>query len=185
VLAVGDELRPTGTDRGLLRRIAEQSGGKERDTLAGIFLDRDAERFAYTSLTPLLIQLAAFALLLSVAVRRLTLPEVLERAWLSLFSRGHVPAPTLKPPPARGESALAALSRVRERKGRAGADETPPSVPRFSRAAISPVRGSGAAQPTAPPENASRGVSASPTLGVTRAPTAAEILLARRRDRNK
>ena len=46
----GDELRPTGTDRGLLRRIAELTGGKLRDTLAGIFPDRDAERFAYTPL---------------------------------------------------------------------------------------------------------------------------------------
>lgn len=183
VLALGDELRPTGTDRGLLRRIARQSGGKERDTLAGIFLDRDAERFAYTPLNPLLIQLAALALLLAVAARRLSTPELLERAWANL--RAPRPrAATPAPPQVAQTSALGALQRVRSRHA-PSADEEPPSVPRFSRPPPVPT----AAPPPAATKPAARGAStpppgsspAAPPAG--RAPTAAEILLARRRGR--
>jgi len=181
VLALGDELRPTGTDRGLLRRIAQQSGGKERDTLAGIFLDRDAERFAYTSLAPLLVTLAAFALLFSVGARRLTVPEPLERAWAALFSASKevVPAPRYEP----GESAISALSRVRQRKTQAGVDEAPPSVPRFSRPAITVAQPPGAASKAARAESAARTTPVPPDGAVGRPPTAAEILLARRRGR--
>jgi uncharacterized membrane protein len=74
-LGSGEELRPTGTDRALLGRIAERSQGKLRETLAGVFEDRPARRFAYASLTATLTLLAAFGLLLMVAARRLALPE--------------------------------------------------------------------------------------------------------------
>jgi uncharacterized membrane protein len=74
-LSAGEELRPTGTDRALLTRITEQSGGKLRDTLAGIFEDRPPRRFAYTSVAPALALAAAFLLLLMVAARRLAVPE--------------------------------------------------------------------------------------------------------------
>jgi hypothetical protein len=74
-LGAGEELRPTGTDRALLRRVTELSQGKLRDTLAGIFEDRPPRRFAYSSLTTLLTLLAALGLLFMVAARRLALPE--------------------------------------------------------------------------------------------------------------
>jgi hypothetical protein len=181
VLALGDELRPTGTDRGLLRRIAEQSGGKERDTLAGIFQDRDAQRFAYTSLTPLLIALAAFALLFSVGARRLTIPEPLERAWHALFSARK--ERILAPRHGAGDGAISALSRVRQRKVRAGVDETPPSVPRFSRPAITVPAPATSPSPVIRAETTNRTTPVPSEVGVSRPPTAAEILLARRRGR--
>ncbi|HET9956962.1 MAG TPA: hypothetical protein VFQ61_20840, partial [Polyangiaceae bacterium] len=76
VLSRGDELRPTGTDRALLRRISELSSGKVRDTLAGIFNDRDARRFAYDALSGWLAAMAALCLLGSVAIRRIHLPPL-------------------------------------------------------------------------------------------------------------
>jgi uncharacterized membrane protein len=80
VLGAGEELRPTGTDMALLGRIAELSGGKRRDTLAGIFSDRAAKRFSYDDVTRGLVIAAAFALLLAVAARRLAMPDAIE-AW--------------------------------------------------------------------------------------------------------
>lgn len=70
VLTAGEELRPTGSDSALLERIAAMSGGHVRDTLAGLFDDRAARRFAYRSLVPPLLVLAAIAMLLAVAARR-------------------------------------------------------------------------------------------------------------------
>ncbi|MEQ9320995.1 MAG: VWA domain-containing protein [Polyangiaceae bacterium] len=75
VLTAGEELRPTGTDHALLSRIAELTGGKRRDTLAGIFNDRAGRRFAYRDITMALVLVAAFAFLLAIAARRLALPE--------------------------------------------------------------------------------------------------------------
>jgi Ca-activated chloride channel family protein len=74
VLGAGEELRPTGTDRILLKRIAEMTGGKVRDTLAGLYDDRAKRRFAYKPLLPLLSLVAALAMLLGVASRRLGVP---------------------------------------------------------------------------------------------------------------
>ncbi|MBX3182297.1 MAG: VWA domain-containing protein [Polyangiaceae bacterium] len=74
VLSFGDELRPTGTDRALLARIAALTGGKERDTLAGLFHDRVSRRFAYRAIDDLLIWVAALTLLLGVGARRLAVP---------------------------------------------------------------------------------------------------------------
>ncbi|MEO8876982.1 MAG: vWA domain-containing protein, partial [Polyangiaceae bacterium] len=75
VLTAGEELRPTGSDRALLTRIANMTGGKVRDTLAGAFDDRAARRFAYTPISSALALMAAFAMLLGVASRRLGSPE--------------------------------------------------------------------------------------------------------------
>ena len=74
VLSAGEELRPTGSDRILLSRVATMTGGKLRDTLAGLYDDRAARRFAYTPLLPLLSLVAACAMLLGVAARRLGVP---------------------------------------------------------------------------------------------------------------
>ncbi|WP_434045332.1 MULTISPECIES: VWA domain-containing protein [Sorangium] len=81
-MTAGEELRPTGSDLSLLGRIAEFTGGKRRDTLAGIFEDRASRRFAYRDATPPLVLFAALALLLAVAARRLALPEA-AAAWLA------------------------------------------------------------------------------------------------------
>ncbi len=74
VLSAGEELRPTGSDRLLLTRVSTMTGGKLRDTLAGLYDDRAARRFAYTPLLPLLSLIAACAMLLGVASRRLGVP---------------------------------------------------------------------------------------------------------------
>jgi uncharacterized membrane protein len=186
VLTVGDELRPTGTDRGLLRRISEQSGGKLRDTLAGIFLDRDAERFAYTPLSSLLLCLAAFALLLAVAARRLSMPEGLERFWANFRASNPVVVPaatsdaaTAAPP----ATAVGALQRLRTRKASPAADEAPPSVPRFSRPPPLPSLTHAARPGVPPPPPPVARTGAPPAPPGARQPTAAEILLARRRGR--
>jgi hypothetical protein len=76
VLTIGDELRPTGSDRALLTRIASMTNGKVRYTLAGLFEDRGARRFAYTPLGTWLALTAAIAMLLAVASRRLGVPNV-------------------------------------------------------------------------------------------------------------
>lgn len=195
VLTLGDELRPTGTDRGLLRRIAEQSGGKMRDTLAGIFQDRDAERFAYTPLGPWLIVIAAFGLLLAVSARRLTMPEVVERAFVQFrtpplvrpasASDGSLPSGTTAPPPT---TAVGALKRLRTRKAPPATDEPPASVPRFSRPPPPPPPEMPAQSARLPPaarlpSSVATKPSSVPPAPTTRQPTAAEILLARRRGR--
>jgi Ca-activated chloride channel homolog len=74
-LGAGEELRPTGSDRALLSRLASMTGGKVRDTLAGIFDDRAAKRFAYSPLATPLVLFAALAMLSAVASRRLGIPE--------------------------------------------------------------------------------------------------------------
>jgi hypothetical protein len=75
VLDRGEELRPTGSDRALLVRIASMTGGKMRDTLAGAFDDRTAQRFSYAPLAQWLSLLAGIALVLAVAARKMALPE--------------------------------------------------------------------------------------------------------------
>ncbi len=79
VLSAGEELRPTGTDRVLLSRIASMTGGKVRDTLAGIYDDRAARRFAYTPMGAPLVLCAAIAMLMGVGARRLGMPEFLTK----------------------------------------------------------------------------------------------------------
>lgn len=86
VLGAGEELRPTGTDRVLLERVASMTGGRVRDTLAGLYDDRAARRFAYKPLLPLLALVAACAMLFGVASRRLGVPAFVS----AMFgARGH------------------------------------------------------------------------------------------------
>jgi len=84
VLSPGDELRPTGSDLALLSRIADFTGGKNRSSLASIFADRASRRFAYKDATPIFILVAAGALLLAVAARRLGIPDPLIRFYENL-----------------------------------------------------------------------------------------------------
>jgi Ca-activated chloride channel family protein len=87
VLTAGEELRPTGSDRALLTRMAAMSGGKMRDTLAGLYDDRQSRRFAYTPLTSPLVLVAGLAMVLGVGARRLGVPAVVTRALAAMRAR--------------------------------------------------------------------------------------------------
>jgi uncharacterized membrane protein len=149
VLTAGEELRPTGSDLSLLGRIVELSGGKRRDTLAGIFADRAARRFSYQDGTPALVLLAAFGLLLSVAARRLSLPDAVG-ALAGRVAAGLRPRPRAAAgvgAAGASEVTLASLLEARERGMRArGADE-----PRGAPGAGQPAAGAApvAGQPSA------------------------------------
>ncbi len=80
VLTAGEELRPTGSDRALLGRITTMTGGKMRDTLAGVYDDRAARRFAYTPLGAPLVLIAGLALVMGVGARRLGVPAFVSAA---------------------------------------------------------------------------------------------------------
>ncbi|WP_437928298.1 VWA domain-containing protein [Sorangium sp. So ce291] len=126
-MTAGEELRPTGSDLALLGRIAEFTGGKRRDTLAGIFEDRASRRFAYRDATPQLVLFAAVALLFAVAARRLALPEAVgawaARAGERLRARRWTGAAE---PASAGATVGALLSaRERGRERREGAQERP------------------------------------------------------------
>ena len=157
-------------------------------TLAGVFLDRDAERFAYTSLAPWLFWIAALGLLLAVSARRLTAPEGLEQVWGAFRAprpqQDPALSPALGPEPQTRPTAVGALRRVRGRKAAPPVDEPPPSVPRFSRPPPLPTT-SPAPQLARQPRSAARipATPGAPTGPAPRQPTAAEILLARRRGR--
>ena len=128
VMNSGEELRPTGSDLGLLARISEMTGGKRRDTLAGIFADRATRRFSYRDATSPLVLLAAFGLLLAVAARRLSLPEAVaawpgrvRRAIAALWRPHEEAAPV-------AEATVGALLAARERS-RAERAAAPPGAP--------------------------------------------------------
>jgi uncharacterized membrane protein len=117
-LTAGQELRPTGSDRVLLRRVASATGGRVRDTLAGLFDDRSAKRFAYASLAPFIAAMSALAMLFAVAARRLGLPDLLSasarplRAWrTNRAERRHAQALDAE---RRQQQAIAEQSRLRD-----------------------------------------------------------------------
>ncbi len=183
-LSAGEELRPTGSDRGLLRQIARVTDGKVRDTLAGIFADREALRFAYQNLNQMLAVLAACCLLLGVASRRLAVPDFI----LSASGAAESSRRSAKERRAARSGALersqasAGLKALRQAKARAdmrAAD--PPShaaLPSPMPIALPPASPRFASQPPAPAPGQER-PSEQPLAG--RRQTAAEILLARRR----
>ena len=194
VLTAGEELRPTGTDMALLRRIAELTAGKKRDTLAGIFGDRASRRFSYKDSTPTLLVLAAFGLLLAVAARRLSVPDG-ALAWMTrLTARTPRRAPAADKQAPAPEATLGALLEARDRglKGREGdgKQERPAggraaphtAAPRQPSTAMRPI----AARPVAPgsahgPQGAARPGDGSGPPSQGRPLSAAEILLARRK----
>ncbi len=193
VLTAGEELRPTGSDLALLGKIAELTGGKKRDTLAGIFGDRASKRFSYKDITPVLLMLAAFGLLLAVAARRLAMPDRV-LAWQAAFlARWHRKTPRSSAPVPHPEGTLTALRDAKERGAREReappprASSTPSTMQhaptRAAPVARAPVPGAtsaappqGAAPAQKPAEHGAAGPPASRPL------TAAEkILLARRK----
>ena len=194
VLTAGEELRPTGSDIALLTRIAEFSGGKKRDTLAGIFADRAAKRFSYKDATQPLLFLAAFGLLFAVAARRLAVPDGVlafqQRFLARLRNRPRASrAGTTDATPTMGALLDAKERGTRSREAPRPAppfaeaqtpsrspSAVPPRIPAPGSAAIPRKHaepGPTAARPAQPPGRA--------RPPETRPLTAAEILLARRR----
>lgn len=178
-LPVGEELRPTGTDRALLARIAGISGGKVRSTLAGIFAERDLDRRAYQNLDFFWFLLGSSALLLSVAARRLSLRVP---AFLRLRPR---PAPgNATQERAQKPSTLDALRAARERHDAARErDGAPPlsrklPLPPAASPASSAAEGSAAGRAVTPATRTSSRPAGKPQ-------SAAEILLERRRRRER
>jgi Mg-chelatase subunit ChlD len=178
VLSAGEELRPTGSDRAVLARIALMTGGKVRDTLAGLFNDRSGRRFAYDDVSGLCAMLSALFLLGSVATRRLlfswrgaTLFARLTNALTGLVRRRRTDTPTTA-------SAAPTLGALLRRKARAPEPAHAPAVPvrtHVPRAHPTPHAAAVPAPPTAPDEAAP----------ASRPRTAAEILLERRRQRRQ
>ncbi|HEY4116471.1 MAG TPA: hypothetical protein VGM56_01395 [Byssovorax sp.] len=182
VLTAGEELRPTGSDVALLTRVAEFTGGRRRDTLAGIFGDRATRRFAYEDLTSMLVVVAALTLLFAVGARRLSPPLWLVQ-WFEGLRRA-APSPVAVGP----EAALALLQ---SKRARAAAQPTPPPVdvrvpapaPRAAPVARAAPIASQAPKATAPPTDAPLPPPADAPPASSRPLTAAEILLARRKGR--
>jgi len=75
VLSRADELRPTGSDRRTLERIAEVTGGVVDAPLGGVFTRRTGLRPTPLPLAPFLLPAALALMLLGVAARRLGLPQ--------------------------------------------------------------------------------------------------------------
>jgi hypothetical protein len=181
VLTAGEELRPTGSDRTLLGRIAELTGGKKRDTLAGIFADRASQRFAYEDAARPLLLLATFGLLLAVTARRLTLPDAMVTLPGRLWTLARALRTARPATPPQAEATLEALLGARDRAARAR--ETPTAAGQASTAKrAAPVTGALAYSPTMPVAaiaKPSRGAGVTPPSSTPL--TAAEILLARRK----
>jgi hypothetical protein len=192
VLGAGEELRPTGSDVAMLARIAELTGGKKRDGLAGIFHDRATKRFAYEDATSTLVVLAACALLLAVAARRLSVPDALLALPARLRARFARRAST-SAAPSDAATVLSSLLAARERT-RAARDAPPPAAvpPAPSRAAHPPAAAPPAAAFRAPAASAPREPAQAPAPRAPAPPgpnaktppkSAAEILLERRKRR--
>jgi hypothetical protein len=185
VLTAGEELRPTGSDLALLGRVVELTGGKKRDTLAGIFADRASRRFSYKDATPALVMLAAWGLLLAVAARRLAMPDAVAR-WaaraVSTLRALRVENAVEKRDHVDAEATLGALLTARDRGVKAregeGTKDEGAAVARQPVAAPRPVVTAPRPVVTAPPLSAPP-----PQVGgaAERPMSAAEILLARRK----
>lgn len=189
-LTAGEELRPTGSDRRLLGQLASVSGGKMRDTLAGIFRDRDAQRFAYAPLSAALLIACAIALLLSVGARRLALPELLTtwpaRRAAARARRAEEHAESARARAVEQKQGAQVFEALRDAKARSVAHGAPPPIPAASEAPppsvprmAAPIKVS-RPDPAAPPGSSSAPAADQPA---THKLSAAEILLARRRGR--
>jgi Ca-activated chloride channel homolog len=188
VLTAGEELKPVGSDRALLARIAAMTGGKMRDTLAGLFDDRAARRFAYRSLVPWLVLCAAGAMLLGVAARRLAVPDVITQVSVRARARREEAARR------RAERATEDVQRqaiaveeqrrlhdaiaARRRRGNAAAPDLPASFTPNAPRAAPPPPGPPRPGTALPPPAASP-----PRAPAERLLTAAERLALKRRER--
>jgi Mg-chelatase subunit ChlD len=194
VLNVGQELRPTGTDRGLLRRIATLTGGRERDTLAGVFATREKKRFAFYGLAAWLLPCAAAALLLAVAARRLALPD----RWLASLRSGLGATSALLAPRQKAAAEpspvthLAASLRLARENKRSAPEARPAAVVTRPPVAQTPPSEHGTAGlppsqlliPTPRPASSAQSAKQDDpqrAAANARQPSAAEVLLARRK----
>jgi Ca-activated chloride channel family protein len=189
VLTAGEELRPTGTDRALLSRLAQLTGGRLRDTLAGVFDERQQRRLSYRSLLGWLVSLAACALLLSVAARRLVLPQAvtaLPARWRRARAEARRPRTAARAQQQQDQSAALALLKARRAAAQpepSWTDRTEPvDVPRFARPAPAPAWPAAAPSSTAPP-TLPRAQAHTDAPAPSRPLSTAELLLARRRGR--
>jgi uncharacterized membrane protein len=195
VLTTGEELRPTGSDRPLLTRLATTSGGKVRDTLAGIYDDRAVRRFAYSPMGPLLLLVAGIAMVLGVGARRLGVPDFVAR--LTARARAARAAARAR----AGDADRAARDRVAEQerlraallaKKQSALPPPPPippgalgSVPRYvprSGPAASSLHSTSTPEPRAAPSPTSAGAPQE-TSTAERPLTAVERLAQKRRER--
>lgn len=190
VLTAGEELRPTGSDKVLLTRLATMTGGKVRDTLAGIYDDRATRRFSYKPIVSPLLWLAGIVMLFAVAARRLGMPsfvtEIVNRIRNVRTAREH----------ARREAAAARAQQQQQELGRIGAamqaaKHRRTQTPQFDPRALGnmPAPPPPGAQrpvgppPIAPPTPGAPPVAAGPPPPAQRELTAAERLAQRRRER--
>ncbi len=98
LLSRADELRPTGSDRRALERIAELTGGVVDGPLGDVFIRRTGLRPTSFPLAPWLLPLALLLMLLGVAARRLGVPRPIEEAlaWVASLGQRPVRAPLAK-----------------------------------------------------------------------------------------
>ncbi len=193
VLTAGEELRPTGSDRALLARVAQMTGGRQRDTLAGIFDDRGARRFAYSPLGAWLALVAACAMLFGVAARRLGIPDFVGAASSRLAAmrsperrraREHARAQARAAMEQQSADLLAAKRHAAMRTAAPHKDAAHLGGDVLTRAANVPPAGSGPSQvhlppPPVPPPPAG----GAPPPPAARALSAAERLAQKRRER--
>lgn len=177
VLSPGEELRPTGSDRASLRRITALTSGKLRENLAGIFNDREARRFGYVSLSPWLVGIAAVAMLVSVASRRLVLPSF--AGALARFRARAATSPQPAAPVAPAGSTTGTLDALKRRKAQATLAPNPLAP------AEGPTREPAIHVAPEPPPKPAPATPAAPAPEAGRTKSAAEILLERRRARGR
>lgn len=119
----GDELRGEGTDHALLSQIAAATGGVVRTSLRDVFVERPAPTFAHRALWRELVTAAMCLLLVSVALRRLVMPERLQR----LLARLRRPA-SARAGASGAEPTSGTLDALRARRERTRSTEVAPEI---------------------------------------------------------
>lgn len=120
----GDELRGEGTDHALLSQIAAATGGVVRTSLRDVFVDRPAPTFAHRALWRELLLAAMWLLLISVALRRLVLPERVRAFFARLAPRRRAAAAP------SGPASLGTLDALRARREQSKQREIAPEIAR-------------------------------------------------------
>ncbi len=193
VIDAREELSSTHSDRRLLRRIAELTGGTERDTLAGIFDERRTAVASFASLVDSLLLLAAVTFVLSVAARRIVLPDAIQDRWRRLrdaLHRGRTAEDAHPSPPGAGSLAPSGPGSVsghysRKTKGRddtvaPAREETSPAI--TTSAGPQQAEAARDASPSAPVQGR-HGVAEQQSTGNGGSRSTLDVLLERRRGR--
>jgi uncharacterized membrane protein len=204
VMSRGEELRLTGSDLGLLGRVADFTGGSSRTSLEGVFDVRPRRRRAYQDVSDLLAILAASAVLALVASRKLGIPEAWVDAWRAFRSSTRTPAAAKVPTSRAPAATLEALRSIKTRPGspdalrppaerpqRPVASQSPPPAPRPAPEPAPGAKAAWASKPAAAPAptpapapkpaaTPSAGAAPPPAPGA-KAQTTAELLAAKKR----